>query len=129
VDELYASHVLEHVGYLAPLRRTLAGFHRVLKPGGSAYISVPDFEILCRQFLDPRATIRDRFHVMRMIFGGQMDEHDFHRVGLTYEFLSKYLLQAGFSRVERVAEFGLFHDSSTAEFLDQKISLNVVARK
>jgi predicted SAM-dependent methyltransferase len=127
VDELYASHVLEHVGYDAPLRRALAGFHRVLRPGGIAKISVPDFEILCRLFLDSRATVRDRFNIMRMVFGGQTDAHDFHRVGLTYAFLSKYLMQAGFSRVERVEDFGLFRDDSMTEFLGEKISPNVVA--
>jgi len=129
VDELYASHVLEHVGYQTALPSTLAGFCRVLKPGGRAMISVPDFEILCRLFLEPRAAMRDRFHVMRMAFGGQMDAHDFHCVGLTYEFLSKYLFDAGFSRVERVKRFGLFHDDSGLEYMGAAISLNVVAYK
>jgi predicted O-linked N-acetylglucosamine transferase (SPINDLY family)/predicted SAM-dependent methyltransferase len=129
VDELYASHVLEHLGHQSELARALQGFHRILKPGGKAMISVPDFEILCRLFLDPRATTLDRFHVMRFVFGGQMDEHDFHRVGLTHEFLLQLLLQAGFSRVERASEFGLFQDTSATEYLNQKISLNVVAYK
>lgn len=129
VDELYASHVIEHLSYRSALLRTLRGFHRVLKTGGKLMISVPDFEVLCRLFLDPRATVRDRFELMRMAFGGQVDEHDFHRVGLTYEFLSNFLFQAGFSRVERVGEFGLFRDASTAEHLNQKISLNVAAYK
>ncbi len=129
VAEIYASHVLEHVGYQSAVARTLAGFHRVLKPGGKAMIGVPDFELLCRLFLDPRATPNERFEVMRMIFGGQMDEHDFHCVGLSYEFLSHYLLRAGFSRIERVEDFGLFRDSSVFEYLGRKTSLNVVAHK
>jgi predicted SAM-dependent methyltransferase len=129
VAEIYASHVLEHVGYRSELARTLAGFHRVLKPGGKAMIGVPDFELLCRLFLDPRATKNDRFYVMRMVFGGQMDEHDFHCVGLSYEFLSHYLLRAGFSRIERVQDFGLFVDDSAHEYLDHRVSLNVVAYK
>ena len=129
VDELYASHVLEHLGYQTDLARSLRGFCRVLKPGGRAMISVPDFEVLCRLFLDPRATAHDRFHVMRLAFGGQMDEHDFHRVGLTYELLSQFLLQTGFSRVERVDGFDLFQDSSSIEYLNEKISVNVVAYK
>jgi hypothetical protein len=66
---------------------------------------------------------------MCTVFGGQSDMHDFHRVGLTYEFLLEYLVLAGFSRVERVGDFGLFHDSSTTELLGQKISLNVVAHR
>ena len=129
VDELYASHVIEHLGHQSAVGRALTGFHRVLKPGGRALIAVPDFEALCRLFLDPRADMLERFQIMRMVFGAQMDEHDFHYVGLSYEFLSQFLFQSGFSRVERVQDFGLFRDASTIRFLDQPISLNVVAYK
>ena len=85
--------------------------------------------MLCRLFLDPRATLAQRDTIMRVVFGGQMDEHDFHHVGLTYEFLSKYLLDAGFSRVERVKKFGLFRDDSRLGFMGVAISLNMVAYK
>jgi predicted SAM-dependent methyltransferase len=129
VDEIYASHILEHLGYQAHLPRALRELWRVLKPGGVARISVPDFEILCRQFLDPRATLEERYHCMRMAFGGQVDEFDFHRVGLTNEFLSRYLYQAGFSRVERVKRFGLFRDASELVVRGELISLNVIAYK
>jgi protein O-GlcNAc transferase len=129
VDEIYASHVLEHLGYQSHLPRALKEFWRVLKPGGAASISVPDFEVLCRQFLDPRATLEERFHCMRMVFGGQIDEFDFHHVGLTHEFLSQYLYAAGFSRVERVKRFGLFQDGSELVVRGERISLNVIAYK
>src|SRR5687768_4465951 len=33
-SEVYASHVLEHLGYDSELPKTLMGIHRVLKPGG-----------------------------------------------------------------------------------------------
>ncbi|HUK05585.1 MAG TPA: tetratricopeptide repeat protein [Burkholderiales bacterium] len=129
VQEIYASHVLEHLGYKSALPRTLSEFHRVLRVDGRLMISVPDFEILCRMFLDPRASLMERFSVMRMAFGGQMDEHDFHYVGLSYEILSRYLFNAGFSRVERVKSFGLFDDSSLIEHRGEAISLNVAAYK
>lgn len=129
VDEIYASHVLEHLGYQTHLPRALLEFWRVLKPGGVARISVPDFEVLCRQFLDPRATFQERFHCMRVVFGGQIDPFDFHHVGLTHEFLSRYLYEAGFSRVERVKRFGLFRDDSELVSRGELISLNVAAYK
>jgi predicted SAM-dependent methyltransferase len=66
---------------------------------------------------------------MRMAFGGQMDEFDYHYVGLSYEILTRYLLNAGFSRVERVKSFGLFDDSSLIDYRGEPISLNVVAYK
>jgi predicted SAM-dependent methyltransferase len=129
VQEIYASHVLEHLSYQDRLPRALGELYRVLRPGGKAMISVPDLEVLCRLFLDPRAKVRDRFEIMRMAFGGQMDAHDFHFVGLSYDLLYNFLFGAGFRRIEQVKAFGLFRDSSTIEYLGEPISLNVVAHR
>jgi predicted SAM-dependent methyltransferase len=129
VAEIYASHVLEHLSYVDELHQALAEFHRVLVPGGRLMASVPDFALLCRLFLADGLTTQQRFEVMRMIFGGQMDPHDLHKVGLTYEFLGSYLRHAGFVSVERVAGFDLFADSSQIRVGGHLISLNVVARK
>lgn len=129
VQEIYASHVLEHLSYQDRLPRALGELYRVLRPGGAAMISVPDLEVLCRLFLDPRAKVRDRFEIMRMAFGGQMDAHDFHYVGLSYDLLYNFLIKAGFRRIEQVKAFGLFRDSSTIEYMGVPISLNVVAHK
>lgn len=128
VDEIYASHVVEHVP-LAELPSTLAGFWRVLKPGGRALISVPDLDVLARLFLDNRGRTADRIMIMRMMFGGQTHAHDFHFVGLAYDMLAELLRGAGFSRIERVEDFGLFSDTSTLRFQGVPISLNVVAWK
>ena len=129
VAEIYASHVLEHLGYKTELPRALEEFRRVLRADGRAMISVPDFDTLCRMFLDPAATLKERYSIMRMAFGGQMDDHDYHYVGLNYEILSKYLFDAGFTRVERVRTFDLFDDDSALEYRGSLISLNVVAYK
>jgi predicted SAM-dependent methyltransferase len=129
VQEIYASHVLEHLSYQDRLPRALGELYRVLRPGGKAMISVPDLEVLCRLFLDPRAKVRDRFEIMRMAFGGQMDAHDFHFVGLSYDLLYNFLFGAGFRRIEQVKAFGLFRDSSAIEYLGEPISLNVVAHR
>jgi predicted O-linked N-acetylglucosamine transferase (SPINDLY family)/predicted SAM-dependent methyltransferase len=129
VDEIYASHVLEHLGYREELGKALSEFHRVLRPGCVAKISVPDFEQLCRLFLDPRLSGPDRFNVMRMTFGGQNDAYDFHKVGLTFEFLHHFLFKVGFSRVERVKRFALFDDASRVELLGAPTSINVAAYK
>ena len=129
VQEIYASHVLEHLSYQDRLPRALGELYRVLRPGGKAMISVPDLEVLCRLFLDPRAKVRDRFEIMRMAFGGQMDAHDFHFVGLSYDLLYNFLFGAGFRRIEQVKAFGLFRDSSAIEYLGEPISLNVLAHR
>ncbi len=129
VDDIYASHVLEHLGYVEKLPRALAEFHRVLKKGGRARISVPDFDVLCRLFIDARQRLHDRILIMRMAFGGQTDPHDFHYVGLSADILGELLGTAGFSRMEKVSEFGLFNDTSVMRIHGTLISLNVVAYK
>lgn len=127
VAEIYASHVLEHLSYTAELPQALKEFHRVLVPGARLRVAVPDFEKLCRIFLLPELTAQLRFHVMRMIFGGQIDAHDFHKVGLTGELLGAMLGQAGFGQLQRVESFGEFEDSSELKFGPNRVSLNVIA--
>ena len=127
--EVYASHVLEHLGYNGELQKTLKGIHRILKPGGRLRVSVPDLEILCRLFVHPANTGEGRFHVMRMMFGGRTTAYDVHYVGLNFEFLGGFLHGAGFHDIRRVPEFSLFNDTSTLRFGDAPISLNVEARK
>jgi predicted SAM-dependent methyltransferase len=130
VSELYGSHVYEHLAYGGDvLVRAWKEVHRVLVPGGRFLFSVPDLETLCKIFVEPSLNGAQRFHVMRMMFGGQTDEHDFHRVGLTQEFAFEYLALAGFRTARRVAEFGLFDDTSLLKFLGVPISLNIEAAK
>ncbi|MBC8132747.1 MAG: methyltransferase domain-containing protein, partial [Deltaproteobacteria bacterium] len=82
-DVIYASHVVEHLDYKDELVATLQQWRRVLVPGGTLYVSVPDFERLASLFLlKGELDIQERFHVMRMIFGGHMDRWDYHQVGL-----------------------------------------------
>lgn len=129
VAEIYASHVLEHLGYQRDLSAALKEFHRVLVPGGTARLSVPNLTTLCELFVDSALDGKTRFHVMRMMFGGQVDAADFHLVGLNEEFMKSYLERAGFADIERVDDLGIFDDTSRLQFAGRLISLNVVARK
>ncbi|SRR5579883_299204 len=131
VDQIYASHVLEHFNYLLDneLNNTLAEWHRVLKPGGYLLISVPDLKTLCWLFLNPNLEPGDRYYLMRVIFGGQMNPYDVHRVGFDFDILGLYLYEAGFRQYKQVPGFTYFDDSSNLTFLETPISLNVVARK
>lgn len=128
-ETVYASHLLEHLDYKEELQRTLREWLRVLQPGGKVQISVPDLEVLAGLILDKKLTMPDRFMAMRMIFGGHMDDYDYHQVGLTAEFLSGFLRDAGFVDIQRVDRFGHFADTSDMVFVGQKISLNMQARK
>ena len=129
VAEIYASHVLEHLGYQSALPHALAEMRRALMPGAALRVSVPDLAVLAELLVDPSASLQERVHVMRMMFGGQVDENDFHRVGFSFEILAGYLRNAGFEAIERVTSFNLFEDTSTLVFRDRAISLNVQARK
>ena len=127
-DEIYASHVLEHVPLFRVLP-TLQGFHRILKRTGRAMISVPDLELLCQLFTSSDLDKHARYHVMKMIYGAQVDPSDFHHIGFSLEFLTEFLSAAGFSRVEPVETFGLFNDGSDFAPYGGPISLNVIAYK
>ncbi|WP_176962258.1 FkbM family methyltransferase [Mariprofundus sp. NF] len=129
-DALYSSHVLEHFSYQGELTQVLTEWHRVLKPEGTIYASVPNLEVLCELFLDKEnLSPEDRFMVMRMMFGGQIDAYDFHKVGYNSETLASYLLQAGFKNVRMINDFGIFDDTSKMKFADRHISLNLIAEK
>jgi predicted SAM-dependent methyltransferase len=128
VDNVYASHVLEHVSQ-SDVPAVLRGVHRILPPAGKFMISVPDLDVLCHLFISPWASAEMKWHAMRMMFGGQMDPHDFHYVGFNELFLRDFLTQAGFSQVTRVASLGLFNDTSEFKPYGFAISLNVIAVK
>ena len=67
---------------------------------------------------------------MNIVFGGQQDLHDYHKVGLTWEFMSSHLQQAGFSSIRRVGEFDIIeNDCSSIKIGGQLISLNIEAIK
>lgn len=127
---IYASHVLEHLDYKGELASALKEWRRVLEPGGQVFISVPDLDVLAR-FLVAKAgmTTDERFFVMRMLFGGHTDAHDYHVAGLNEEFLTRFLREAGFTNIRRVSEFGLFDDASSQEFNGVRVSLNMIAEK
>ena len=127
-EEIYASHIIEHVDQKTVLN-TLKGINRILKKNGKFYISVPDMDSLCHFFISPLADKKIKFHVMRMIFGGQTDEYDYHYFGWNFQFLHDYLNEANFSKVERVHSFGLFNDTSDHKPYGFPISLNVIATK
>jgi predicted SAM-dependent methyltransferase len=129
-DELYASHTLEHFDYNGQLQKTLKEWHRVLKPNGKLYISVPDMEVLCKLFtMREKFTIQGRFHLTRMMFGGHVDKYDYHYIGFCLDFLNAFLTEAGFQKIQKVENFGIFEDCSTICVENIPISLNVIAFK
>lgn len=129
VTEIYASHVYEHLAHADELLPAIQEAYRVLRPKGLFRVGVPDLEVLCRLMLDPRLSFDERLRVMRIMYGGQIDRTDFHKVGLTFELFKRVLEHAGFTSVRRVGSFGLFDDATNLTFRGVPISLNITALK
>ena len=129
IEAIYAAHVFEHLDYQTELQQTLAECHRVLARGGELMVSVPNLGVLCQLFAAEGLTEVQRFRIMRMIFGGQTDAYDFHKVGLIEDFLVNYFRQSGFARWRRVEEFSVFDDASGLRVGEYLISLNMIATK
>lgn len=129
-DELYASHVLEHLDYHEEVLTALREWHRVLKAGGRLLVGVPDMDAMARLFLaKDRLTPDDQFLVMRMLFGAHGDPYDYHQTGFNQDILVGFLTEAGYVRLRRVRTFGLFRDASDLAFKGAPVSLNVIAEK
>ena len=103
--------------------------HLSEEKAGKFYVSVPDMDILCKIFVDPNTPIKVKFDTMRIMFGGQQDEFDFHYFGWNFRFMHDLLLKAGFSKIERVKSFSLFNDTSDYAPNGVPISLNIIAQK
>uniref|UniRef100_K3WDH2 protein O-GlcNAc transferase n=1 Tax=Globisporangium ultimum (strain ATCC 200006 / CBS 805.95 / DAOM BR144) TaxID=431595 RepID=K3WDH2_GLOUD len=130
VTAIYASHVLEHNHFQLhdEVTRTLHEWWCVLKPDGALFVSVPDLHVLASLFVRADMTPQDQYLVMKMVLSGQIDAYDVHNVGFFEPLLVAFLENAGFCEIERVANFGLFNDTSAMAFHGTPISLNVQAR-
>ncbi|KAE9024309.1 hypothetical protein PF006_g3514 [Phytophthora fragariae] len=129
VDAMYGSHVLEHCthGVGHELENTLREWHRVLRPGGQLFVSVPNLFVLATLFINESIPHDHRMWFMTVIFGGQTDVYDVHKVGFDEAILVAYLERAGFCDFTRHDDFGLFSDSSVLVVYDKPISINIQA--
>lgn len=90
-----------------------------------------------RMYLDRKMTGKDRVTIMKMIYGAQSDENDFHFIGFNAELMVGYLQRAGFCSIERVLNFNMgfkdkfdkpIFDTSDMQFKGHFVSLNMIAR-
>ncbi|MCH8851205.1 MAG: hypothetical protein IID41_00970 [Planctomycetes bacterium] len=97
VDEIYASHVLEHFRK-REVGKVLNNWVSKLKSGGRIRIAVPDFEHICKRFLQTGS--RDPMTIS-YAYGGQKDDDDFHKVGFDYFSLHDLMRACGLRQVRR----------------------------
>ena len=127
-DVVYASHVLEHVGF-REVRATVQGWQRIIRPGGKLYVSVPDMEMCSKILIHPDADVQTKQKILAVIYGGETDVNDYHNSGFVPEGLVHLMTATGFSHIERVRDFGLFNDCSTLLVNKEPLSINVIATK
>ena len=86
--------------------------------------------VLFRQFLEKKNQTKTKIKIMRMIFGGQIDEYDFHYFGWDFELLSGLLKNVGFEEIEKVEKLSNFNnDTSDYAPYGELMSLNLIAKK
>lgn len=95
VDEIYTSHVVEHLSR-AELLEALPRWHQALRPGGLLTVEVPDAEAIMRRLLAARRE-EDKDLFYYLLFGTQEREGEFHKGGYTFARLARLLEAAGFT--------------------------------
>ena len=93
VDEIRASHVLEHFSHTQALA-VLKDWVAKLRPGGMMKIAVPDFMWICEQYLAGGA-----IPLQGYLMGGQVDDNDYHKCIFDRLSLHKAMADAGLERI------------------------------
>jgi predicted SAM-dependent methyltransferase len=128
-DEIYASHILEHFDY-QDLHFILEEWRRVLKISGTISISVPDVENIASIMVRMKHDAQGQTDLMRMIFGGHIDNNDYHYSGFTRKILITLLQNTGFKDIKIVRLLNnIFTDTSSMKYNGALISLNAIAVK
>ena len=128
IGVIYLSHVLEHFDFNES-SLLLQTFYRKLKKGGVLLIAVPDFAALVNVYNQ----YKNLPLIEKALMGGQQYQYNYHKSVYDKSFLTKKLLDAGFSHAELYDtrdEFGKeIGDFSTYRIHEQLISLNMRAIK
>ena len=122
IDVIYSCCMLEHFGRnnnLKFFRNTcwkdvIKYWYKLLKPGGVLYISVPDFEAVCKEYLDKG----DISKILGITIGGQKNEEDLHGMLYDYKTLSTELLLQEFTDISRYRwqDFEAFNQKGYDDF-------------
>ena len=97
VELVYACHILEHFNRNSR-KRVLDEWFRVLEPGGTLRVAVPDFEVCARMYLAGEATLPQ---IHGLVLGGQTYLYNFHYALYDFETLREVLEGSGFRDVRR----------------------------
>lgn len=105
VDELLCIHLIEHLS-IKESEEALQEWFRILKHGGKIIIECPDFEALCKEFLDTDKVNRwysykTTWHsLIKHFYGNQRSLGQFHKSGYTKDRLKDLLTVYGFRQIK-----------------------------
>jgi len=116
VDEVRASHLLEHFSYCRTLE-VLAEWFRVLKPGGVMKIAVPDFDRIITAYQAGSTEPIEGY-----LMGGHADRHDVHLAIFSTDKLRECMQHVGLVDVRPWT-------SEIADCAAKMISLNLQGTK
>lgn len=130
VEEIYVSHTLEHF-FRKNIFDILLEWRRILKNDGILRIAVPDFNA-CIEYYKENGNLED---IIGLLYGGERNEYDFHRLIFDERILSIFLKETGFKDIKKYDTFSFlpnnFDDYSKAylphmDFKNGKlVSLNI----
>ena len=97
VDEIVASHVLEHIEWPDSFQ-ALAEMGRMLKIGGKLRVAVPDMSAMARMLLGGESA----FHIVGLMYGmgGRLNPFEAHRYGFTPGMMIDILETLGFGAMD-----------------------------
>lgn len=97
VDEIRASHILEHFSK-SEVENVLKSWVDKLRPGGVLKIAVPDFRKIASRYVSGEPSKHNTVHY---IVGGQDDSNDYHKMIFDEDSLSQYLTAAGLENITK----------------------------
>jgi predicted SAM-dependent methyltransferase len=128
-DIVFSSECLEHFSW-KKYQDVLKEWCRILKPGGMIRIEVPDFLGACKQLLTMDSLEGDRA-MQQIFFAEQMNQYDFHFVGLTSRMLVDDFEKLGFEilDVTTADEWGLLKLDASKPLIYEDYLLKIDATK
>lgn len=101
VDEIYAGHLLEHFTWEEG-QKALKHWWTILKKGGVIRVTVPDFDVLAKRYLDHPTAAAMRFMNDWYIYSYVQESH--HQYTYGPALLKEAMILAGFGDLEKVPQ-------------------------
>jgi predicted SAM-dependent methyltransferase len=109
---IYAEHFFEHLDYPREVSQCLSECHRLLEPGGTISLAVPDCQRAMEAYVGPdntgyfasaEANFPEWCHTRMQVINYEFRQNGEHRFAYDFETLHRVLAEAGFTNIRRRA--------------------------